>query len=202
MTQNSLSQPDVQADAAYRQAFLEAVERTRRYGLRVPTILEVCPTPPHLAQSVPSLLSSCAQVQTPDDLAGKCVRVNLALYPALQKRYGAAYLTIGYYDEAGTPFFQFSEQNIEAWLRDGIGTSTAQFHVWITLPDMQILDVTLGTSISKYRKVPAAEGAIICDLAERLSPQLVYHPMVVGEDFLYQIGAVRQVLYEITDPSS
>lgn len=63
-----------------------------------------------------------------------------------------------------------------------------------TLPSMEIIDLSLPTSIAFFRNSAEGLGGVIASHADELKHGLRYHPMLLGADYLNKIGALNMYL--------
>ena len=99
-------------------------------------------------------------------------------------------LTIGWIELSGKPIFQHGDDTVRrfmieksnAWQRDGI-----PFHLWLTSPAFEILDVTFGMNNGWAHNRDDCARLVIYKPADATGDP-VYHPTLVGEDFFRQTG--------------
>jgi hypothetical protein len=80
-------------------------------------------------------------------------------------------------------------------LRDGPeATGRLDLHVWLTFPDLTILDMVLRPAIEanagRSDDAGRPDHYVILGKSEALAPGFAYEPFLVGEAVLHQIGAV------------
>ena len=56
-------------------------------------------------------------------------------------------------------------------------------------PAFEVLDVTLPTTLAQVTKGPKLAGGILYLSNQNPAPEVVYHPTIVGEEFLVKVGA-------------
>ncbi len=118
-----------------------------------------------------------------------CAHAHSLLFKTLQMQGAHCVLTIGDVLVDGVPEFNTSYQRLKQEVR-GAYTSTdkpIQFHVWLTFPDLHIIDATFY--VYKYHeKLPEPwrwSDFVICSdhpFADRLNIQ--YVPMLIGDSDL------------------
>ncbi|MFV2854610.1 hypothetical protein ACNIZ2_28230, partial [Escherichia coli] len=77
------------------------------------------------------------------------------------------YFTLGWIDD-GTPkgMFRFDEDFITDTLKNGYTGDTVNLHAWLTLPSMEIIDITLSTTISMLQGHKNQLGGVIIKRAD------------------------------------
>ena len=73
----------------------------------------------------------------------------------------------------------------EAWWREGL-----PFHIWLTSPALEILDVTFAMNLGWAKTREECGRLIIYQSHHDVSKEPIYHPMLVGEQFFARIGIV------------
>jgi len=176
----------------YQSEFKDALERTKKFGLYVD----------HVEFSSARLLTSDLQQKFPymlrdavgeigvEELVGECLSIHHRLLEALEKIIGGkCYFTIGYVETDRKMFYQ-SESDLKKLMETGISNPSLNIHAWITLPTMEIIDVSLPTSYAVLNNIKDGIGSIIASHADELKGGMKYRPMVIGEDYLRKIGAL------------
>lgn len=130
----------------------------------------------------------------PTDLVQQCFGLHFMLMELIQDVLSCpVYFTLGAVEiEKGKPFvFHLSEDDVKDLVRGGLKRPDLNLHAWLTLPSMEILDLSLPTSLNALLGWDNIEpGSVISGHADELSGDLRYHPLLVGEDFLRKIGAL------------
>ena len=102
------------------------------------------------------------------------------------------FYTLGWVDD-GTEqgLFRFDDKFITERIdKSPVGT-TIGIHAWLTLPSMEIIDVTLPTTYGLRCNYPEMFYHAITRPADELRG-LAYKPMLVGDDFLYRAGLIQE----------
>jgi hypothetical protein len=79
---------------------------------------------------------------------------------------------------------------------DAISVFTAEglpMHVPHTSPASEVVDVTLPTTLASVTGASYLAGRILYLSNQESKPSVIYHPTVIGVDFLDKIGATVQV---------
>lgn len=190
----------------YKERLAEAIERTNSWKLKsrgsimAATFLEVelgdraKPSPEALAE-----FSRGIPVH-PEMRAGMCAQLHTAAlamfmegdFPVLPV------LTIGNVLVDGEPRYRVSRQGLRRLLRKGPeATDVIHVHMWLTWPDFSILDLTiLPALINESGQEPTLDrpdGLALVGQPQALKPRYSYVPFLVGEEFIWRIGAVEEV---------
>jgi len=177
---------------SYAQEWAIAVERSERFNLTVPA---------HQIEPERRWFDDKALAQFPyivrdglgdlgfEDVVAQCLAIHYRMIPVVQHWLGCPVLfTLGWID-TGTErgMFRFDEAFVAEKLRRGHLGSTVNMHAWLTLPSMEIIDVSLATSMGIAQNRPEMHGMAITRHADELKG-MAYKPMLVGEDFLRKTG--------------
>jgi hypothetical protein len=180
------------AARTYMAEYMAAFDRVESYGLKAPTRLAVtknCVDPDRIL----TLSLEYFDSHTPDELLRRPVQINCDFIALLWHETHVPFeITFGYADIAGKRHGECSDEIIRrylrdkalAWLRDGV-----PFRVWLTSPAFEVLDVTFAMVTSRTREECARRLIYKPTSASHFSDP-TYHPVLVGEDFLYQTGAL------------
>ncbi len=123
------------------------------------------------------------------DVQGQCVPMHYHLKHAIERKFGCkAFITIGSVKDKrfNKWLYDYTEEKISSDLTMGI-SQALQFHCWITLDSLEIIDVTLMTTIASVINDDQASGYIIARHASDLE-RFEYVPMIIGEKYLRTIG--------------
>jgi hypothetical protein len=80
-------------------------------------------------------------------------------------------------------------EKLAAWQREGV-----PFQIWLTTPACEILDVTFGMNNGWAKTREECARLIIYKSPEQTADEPIYHPTVVGEDFLKQSGVMLDLM--------
>src|SRR5580692_1607442 len=100
-------------------------------------------------------------------------------------------LTIGWIVRNGKAICQhderliqrFIEGNTDAWVEEG-----CPFHLWLTSPACEILDVTLAMNLRWAKSRQECADLIVYQSAHDPPSDSIYHPTLVGSDFFHKTG--------------
>lgn len=178
----------------YQQEFEAALDRNDRFGLSVPEIA----FSDKLVLSDEALLRLTKEYQkiagqmTLSEVVLQCLSVNWQSAEPISKILGTrAYFTIGYVETSHRNMFYKSEDELRKMLREGVQTPSADLHAWLTFSSMEIIDLTLSSSFAWVNGDKENEGGIIASHPDQLKGGLRFHPMLVGDEFLWECGAFR-----------
>lgn len=182
----------------YKQEFQAAFDRTINYGFSHPPLRLVDTLLiPSKEKEYNAAINSFG-ITNSDELAYKCIDISRKLLPHAKRIFGDAYLTIGYVLKQPVahldPLFIYGEYIEDYLVKMGQGIklvtdTTKEFpgHVWLTLPSLEILDLTLYTSISKKKNDPSLRGIDIRRHPSSFVEGLAFHPLILGDDFLRKV---------------
>jgi hypothetical protein len=176
----------------YTSEWSAAVERSERFGLTVP---------PHNVEPDTRFLNARRIAEFPyvvrrrlgdvgpSDVMAQCLSMNYRVLPVMADWFGCAVLyTLGWIDD-GTErgIFKFDDAFIADKLRNGHKPGEVNIHAWLTLPSMEIIDVTLATTFAITHGRPEQGGGVLMGYADGFKG-FAYRPMLVGTDFLRRVG--------------
>lgn len=180
---------------SYKERFAEAYRRTQRFGLNPPEIkfsTDTCLTP-HSIENLYTIRKRTFGDPNPNFYAAKCILVHRRMKPLLEQYFASdIYLSVGYFTILEQPQFYFDETYIHHLITKGL-KSAIRIHMWLTLPTMEIIDLTMCSSLVKIcRSGSFIENGIIAMEADSLANKnVVYYPMLIGDDLLRRIGIIN-----------
>jgi hypothetical protein len=136
---------------------------------------------------------------TSEQVSAQCLAINCSLIPLLKERLGISFdLTIGWFDHGGRRIYEHGEDLLVQLLKGNLGDYYSvgfPLHCWLTSPAYEVLDVTLGTTIGSVSSNNRhLIGQVIYFPSRNLTPDIVYHPTVIGEDFLLRSGVAIELI--------
>ena len=184
---------DLASMPAYVQEFEAALDRTERLGLGAPPVrLVVRKDCVDMAKTMPVLLDYFDR-HDPAELVGQTAAIHFALVPLLVRETGIPFqLTIGWMVHDGRTIFQHDEETYRRFLRDKFAAWSSEgmpFHLWLTSPAYEILDVTFAMNLGWAKTHEQCEKLVIYQPARTAPGKDVYHPMLIGPEFFNQTGA-------------
>ena len=178
----------------YQKKFEEAVERTKRLNLNIPMDINFVDT---------KYLSNELMVKFPyalrdkfgeigiEELAGQCLSINLRIKNFISDFFKSpVYYTIGYVVIKDKNYFYQNEESLNDMLKNGVNSDKISIHAWLTLPSMEIIDLSIATSCAIVNNIPEGLGGIIINFADNIK-DTEFIPMLVGEDFVFKAGLFR-----------
>lgn len=178
---------------SYMDEWVTAIERTERFGLRLPS-MEPDPGKRWLDEEtqfqLPHVMKKYFPNMNVEHLVCQCLSIHHILLPVIEDWLGCPVTyTLGWIDDGTeTGMFQFDEAFIENCLRTPVPPgSVVNMHAWLTLPSMEVIDVTLPTSYGKVQNRPEMYGLLISKHADDMKG-MKYKPMLVGDEFLPKAG--------------
>lgn len=127
--------------------------------------------------------------------AMQCVKWNHALRPLVEEALGCrVVLTLGRLFYRGQSVFNPSVDDLAKWYRQGFqvedfaGRVGFNLHAWYTLPTMEVLDLTLCSSIAAVKNSPDLEGMVIGGWPDDMAETHGYVPLVVGDEYIEEVS--------------
>lgn len=124
--------------------------------------------------------------------ASQCLKWSHALKPTVEKALGVEImLTVGqvYFQER--PVFNPTLEVCERWYFNGMSHEDMKnginIHAWYTLPNLEIMDLTLLSSVAEIKKMPELEGHLIVGFPGELGHHR-YVPIVLGNKFAEEVS--------------
>ena len=187
---------------AYVDDYQDALDRTRRLGLTVPPRVEIHPDPnlryltAARQQQFPHVIHKAIGPVGAEELVAQCMSIHHRLQPVIEEWLGVpAVYTIGWVETSGDGFFKFDEAYARSLLQKAAQKAAPPqslgVHVWLTLPSMELLDLSLATSVAFAQKMPEGVGRVLAKHANDVT-DMAYKPMLLGDDFLRRIGALLE----------
>ena len=180
----------------YNSQFAEAIARTERLGLgsipyhpRGDRLLT-----PKAMESLREVVAPRLQAIPVEQWTDHCFAIHATIAQAATEGLGVpAYLTIGDVRSEGKWLCNADEATIAELLKIGPQHGGAvRLHAWITLPTMEIIDLTLPTSIGLQENIPDLVGSVVIKHVDELTGGISYRPLIVGDEFLRRIGALLE----------
>lgn len=177
----------------YESEFIAAVKRSKKWGLEVPKI-KLNQTPfltGDKGEAALNVIQSIASKHTPEEISQQCFGYMYCVQDALEDALQTPlYYTLGYVDYNKKPVFYTNEETLKSNLSNPmLGAGAINLHAWLTTPNMEIIDLTFATTYGIVNNVPSVIGRCAFQHYSAFNENMVYHPQLVGEDYLKQIGA-------------
>lgn len=177
---------------SYWDEIVECNVRAARFGLSQPTLPEVPSTKrwlvPEARGSVVSAIERAFAGMAYRDLVAECVRAcAMTVEPLVKALECEVFFTLGWIEEARARRFYFDEDDITNWLASPGPFANLNLHAWLTLPSMEILDPSFGTSMAFRSGDESYRGRLIVGHADTL-PGFRYRPMLLGTDLPERMG--------------
>ena len=179
----------------YESKFNDALERTHKFGLLVPKQIPSNPgrfLSDKAQEELPFVIRDSLGVLDEDEIVLQCLLLNMRLKSVFSEYFKSpVYYTIGYVGIDDHYMFKQSEESLFSMLENGIIGPSVSLHAWLTLPSMEILDFSISTSYGRVNGIKEMMGAALALHPSELTGGMSYHPMIVGEEFLHKIGAMK-----------
>lgn len=177
----------------YKDEFKLATERTKAFGLTHPDILYTDKTilTPEFMNVFRTLFTEHIGYPSVSEIVGQCLLLHFVLQKPLSEAVGSTCaLTIGHIEDNERFRFHQTESDLFNIMTEGIKGSSLNVHAWLTLPSMEIIDVSFLTSYAVVNQLNDGIGAVIARHPDQLENGLKYHPMIIGDEFLRKSGAL------------
>ena len=80
-----------------------------------------------------------------------------------------------------------TESELKTICERGVDGTTVNIHAWLTLPSMEVIDLTYWTTFSYATNNSERLGELVIQSDDE-ELGVVYHPLLIGEDWLYKSG--------------
>lgn len=182
---------------SYSKEFQIAIERTAHFNLPLPEITNEVSARimnDKRIRNLNKILNPVLQGMTYEQMVGQCMPLHLKARSVLEDWLGCpVYYTLGWIDDGTSKgIFKFDDEVISEKLKNGHGRATIDIHAWLTLPSMEIIDLTLCTTLCILQGLKGGEGGGIVKKADDITG-FSYKPMLVGEAYLSKIGVMKNI---------
>jgi hypothetical protein len=177
----------------YIAEYIAAMDRTAELGLQTPPRVLVSKNCVDPDRTLTALLDYFDR-HTPGELVGQTVAINLALMPVLLKTTGVPFqFTIGWIEREGRAHFEHDQKLIarflahreDAWRFEGL-----PFHIWLTSPALEILDVTFAMNLGWAQTQQECARLVIYQTLSDAVKEPIYHPTLLGPAFFERTNLV------------
>lgn len=185
---------------SYLAEFEAAKERTVKLGLMPQEDLQfeegVYMTQNRINELSTRLMPVFKDISSYDQLVGQCLPIHIQAKAIVEDWLGCpVWVTLGWIDDnTDRGIYKFSEETIIEKLQNGHKEKTLDIHAWLTLPTMEIIDLTLSTTISILQGRREQAGGVIVKKAEDVTG-MSYKPMLLGKSYLREIGVLFEYEY-------
>lgn len=177
----------------YQERFKEAVTRTKKFNLNCPEVSysnDIFFSDEKMSKFPYVLRDAVGEISTKEVVA-QCLSIHHKLRGYIAKIFNTdCYFTIGYVETSERFMFHQTEESLLNILKNGINGASLEIHAWLTLPSMEILDLSLPTSYAVANDLREGIGGVIAEHPDNLKKGLKYHPMLIGDDFLRKSGGL------------
>lgn len=183
----------------YSVKFKEAVRRSRKLGLIEGESYKKYDQSYSHEKLGRSAIARFSQMGwTTENLSQNCGHAHAEIYHLLESFDERVYLTIGNVVINNQPWLKITPENLIKELEKGKSKDHMNMHVWLTLPDMSIMDFTIRPNQDMNRNIKnSIEDSIIYLAPDELDKDHYYEPMLVGARYLQRIG-----VYELSTTQS
>ena len=183
--------------STYAREFIEAFARTDALGLSSTPVRLLVEKDCVDLEAVTPLVHRYLDEFGGDEAVGQAFAICVNIIPYLYAETGIPFtLTLGWFEQMGRELYRHDEQLLKTMLRGGIAAWQEEgipLHVWLTSPACEVVDVTLPTTIAAVSGADELAGGIIYISNRDPHPPVIYHPTMVGIEFLEKIGAAIEL---------
>lgn len=181
----------------YATEWASALQRTQRFGLSTPAFQRS--TEKFITQDVlerfPYVVRDAFGELSFEEVVGQCVAIHHRVLPVIEEMLGCeVYFTLGWVDDRSERgMFRFDDAFIEERLSNPriVFGEALNLHAWLTLPSLEVIDISLVTSIVVINKMKDGHGGVLAGPADSFNG-FSYKPMLVGTDFLKKSGMLLE----------
>ncbi|MRW89545.1 hypothetical protein GJ699_06065 [Duganella sp. FT80W] len=185
----------------YSEQFAKAQEFTRSLGFDFPKMSAVSGelVTPSNGEKVMAQVKA-AGITSLEDSALQCLKWSHALLPHVEAGLGCEVtLTVGQVHTGERAIFDPSQADFARWGKAGIGVNDFvdrqgfNFHAWYTLPNLEVLDLTLWSSLAVAWNKPELSGQVVGGWPDAIAPHPTYIPMVLGAEYVEHVHSISEV---------
>lgn len=178
----------------YETEFIAAVKRSKKWKLEVPNItLKKTPfLSGERADIALKVIQHYASMHSPEEVSQQCFGYMYCIQNALEDALQTPlYYTLGYVEFEKRPIFYTELARLERNLGDPVsGIGPIDLHAWLTTPNLEIIDLTFATTYGVVKNIPSVIGRSSFQHYSEFNDNMVYHPQLIGDDYLKKIGAI------------
>lgn len=181
----------------YEQRFQQALKRSKSWGLESPRFSGsserfASEKNQRIYEKVVSDHISSFQAE---EISQQCFAITLALKTPLERALGVPLLvTLGYVELDGSNVFYTDDKELKMMMKEGVPSTTLNLHAWLTLPSLEVIDITFCTTYGVVRNAPEFIGRMCFMHPDNMTAGMQYYPQLVGETYLERIGGLHELL--------
>ncbi len=184
----------------YSADYMAAVCHTGELGVQLPPLQLVVRKNCVEIGKIAEVLNQVTEGHEVDELHARSIEFIIKAKVAILANLGIPFtLTGGWFEDGPRKVYQHTDEYLKRLINQGMLAGDfmqgIQLHFWLTSPAHEILDLFLAGMIARAMKLPAsdprARGVIYYANDKPDSDvSVIYHPTIVGEEFLEIIGAI------------
>lgn len=179
----------------YEAEFNEALARTKQWDLAVP---------PFTASEQPAIndvtfekfrmaVQNVLIKYQPEEISLQCFQITGLMQKPLEEVFNVPLtLTLGYVDLEHKSIFYTPIDELKELMTSPPYFEDMKLHAWLTTPNYEIIDLTIGTTYSMIKNDPEPLGMLFCQHHSQFNDSMVYHPQIVGEDYLFKTAGIAE----------
>ena len=176
----------------YKNLFQEAYKRTQQFELKPPLVkysADIFLTKEFIEEMPYQLIQKYGLIDI-NEITANCMGFHYMIKPFFEYLLSSdVYFTLGFITIEEDTLFYIDDNIIKELLEEGV-KSKLNIHAWLTLPTMEILDFTLLTTYAQVKNIQEGMGGVIVNKADNLIGGMAYHPILIGDQFLREIGGL------------
>lgn len=180
---------------AYETEFHEALERTDLWGLCAPYFraTDSCFVEGNI-QKIGTLLQKTLGRFSAEHVSQQCFAVTFFMKEQLESMLeNTLTYTLGYVELNQKNVFYTPYEKLKELLINPVTSGPVNLHAWLTTPAYEIIDLTFSTTYGVVNNDPSCIGGMMAQHHSAFTQDLKHHPQIIGEDFLYEIGAIKEL---------
>lgn len=186
---------------SYRDQFIEATRFTQSMGFAVPDLPSQSAelvSPENGERVMHHVIKAGIRDLAPSAL--QCLKWSHALLPYVEAGLGCRVaLTVGRVSIGARTVFDPTQADFARWAitgvaaKDFVSRSGFNFHAWYTLPTMEILDLTLWSTLAVAWDKPEMRGNVVGGWPDLIAPNPAFTPIVVGSSYVEHVHEISDV---------
>lgn len=178
----------------YENEFLKAVKRSQEWGVSIPDIKLISSPVLSGAKKLAALdiIQEIGCQYTPREISQQCFGYMFSIQSVLEDVLESPlFYTLGYMKYNYKPIFYTPENELKSMmLKPFFGVRSLNLHAWLTTPNLEIIDLTFGTTYGVITNNKDTLGLCSFQHYTLFDDRMLYHPQIIGDDYLKKIGVI------------
>lgn len=177
----------------YALEFSQAWDRTLRFGLKLSPLRLLVRKDCIDVKKATAVIIEYFDQHAPEELMGQIMASYNVLQGRLMRELGVPlYFTIGWFDLDGQATLRHGDERIQEYLDEKLAAwqrNSVAFHFWLTSPALEVIDATFALNLGRAQTAAECGQLVVYQSSHSPLGPRVYHPTLVGDDFLVRTGA-------------